>query len=529
MKILLNKLLFNSKVFGIEKEQLKLHFLSHPEYGSVRAITDTLDYFGIDNIAANVPKDSLTQLPEHFLAIIENEGISSIVFIIRKKGQIQGVNENNRKSIWTLDAFKKIWTGTLIAVEEEQTKKWNLSFLNFKHAIVLGFLSAVLSMTLIPFDYVNTLYVLSSVVGLVLGVVIIREELGIHNKAVAKVCSVISSQTGCADIIKTSKKILFNTLSLSDITLTYFIGIVFILGTIEFRTETFYIFTSITIPAIVYALYYQGFKLKKWCVLCLGVSAVLITQWSLFVFSKAEFILNNETGTHIVKSSFLMAGSLMAWIFLKPILHSERELEKTKTAFLKFKRNPKLFQTLFSGQELKNNNPLSIEHRITFGNSRATLQITSVMNPFCGFCTAAFMAYDQLIKNYKKDIKLDIIFLTSEDHNNLSTKIVLKIIEQYQSNKEAALETLRTWFHTKNVKLFQHLYKDKIDPKLALILKNHKDWCTLQHINYTPATLINWRFFPQEYEVKDILLFIEDLLLGEDETEENKNLVSTPY
>ena len=58
--------------YSINLDDFKLQLLSNPSYPSVKSITDTLDYFGVENIAANVPKDALNQLPNFFLAILSN-------------------------------------------------------------------------------------------------------------------------------------------------------------------------------------------------------------------------------------------------------------------------------------------------------------------------------------------------------------------------------------------------------------------------------------------------------------------------
>jgi len=64
--------------YRVNEKNLKLQLLSNPDYPSVKSITDSLDYFNIDNLAANVPKDALEQLPNFFLAIIVKEHKTTI-------------------------------------------------------------------------------------------------------------------------------------------------------------------------------------------------------------------------------------------------------------------------------------------------------------------------------------------------------------------------------------------------------------------------------------------------------------------
>ncbi len=99
MDTLIAKLLLTSHIFSVDLQDLHLQLYAHPEYPSLKAITDTLDYFGIENIAANVPKDALDQLPTHFLALIEKDGNQQLSFIKQQKKNIKVYTEDSSKTI----------------------------------------------------------------------------------------------------------------------------------------------------------------------------------------------------------------------------------------------------------------------------------------------------------------------------------------------------------------------------------------------------------------------------------------------
>ena len=81
---LLYKLLFNFNNQAVTLNDVHLQLLSHTDYPSLKAVTDTLDYYEIDNVAANVPKDALSQLPKVFLALLEDEGETELVLAQQK-------------------------------------------------------------------------------------------------------------------------------------------------------------------------------------------------------------------------------------------------------------------------------------------------------------------------------------------------------------------------------------------------------------------------------------------------------------
>ena len=77
--------------------RVHLHLLTHPDHPSVKAITDTLDYFGVENLAANVPKDALEQLPKTFLALIKEDNGDELVLVQQKERRIKLTHISEKK------------------------------------------------------------------------------------------------------------------------------------------------------------------------------------------------------------------------------------------------------------------------------------------------------------------------------------------------------------------------------------------------------------------------------------------------
>ena len=55
----------------VVNDLLEIQFLSHPNKSSLNAITDTLDYFHIDNIAAEVSIQNLEEIKNPFIAHLQ--------------------------------------------------------------------------------------------------------------------------------------------------------------------------------------------------------------------------------------------------------------------------------------------------------------------------------------------------------------------------------------------------------------------------------------------------------------------------
>ncbi len=83
---LVSRLLKRNQI-SFDKEELSFQIQSHPSYPSLHAITGVLDHFNIENVAADVPKntETLLQLPNCFIGQINTEQGKDLVVIERKE------------------------------------------------------------------------------------------------------------------------------------------------------------------------------------------------------------------------------------------------------------------------------------------------------------------------------------------------------------------------------------------------------------------------------------------------------------
>lgn len=516
---ILEKFIINNKI-KINPEDFKLQLISNPSFPSVKAISDTLDYFGIANIVANVPKDALSQLPEVFLAVLENDTAKTIAQVQQKGNIIKLIKEDGTKENISVEKFKEIWNGTIIAVEKEESSSTNKN-VSFKKLTIPFLILGLSALTYLLFNQsIQTIiYTVFTVIGIFISYYIVRESFGIQDKTTSKICNSAENNTSCSEVINDKTSNLFGVISLSDASIIYFTSLLLLVVMIGFNTSFFYVLSLISIPMMLYSLYSQAFIIKKWCPLCLGIVTVLASQiFATFLFpSNFEFNL-----AYFSKSFVILASTYQAWIFLKSIITKALKLESLQVEYLKFKRNENLFLTLLTKDKRKNEDFIDLSSSITFGNPNAKLEIVSVTNPLCGFCTKAFESYDSLINTFGDKIKLTVVFnVSSEDTENPATQISQRIIEIYQLNKEDAYKALKNWFDNKDIDFWQESYQKPTMLSNYSILNSHYNWCLENDINYTPATLIGNYFFPKEYEIKDLSLFIDFLI----ETQEKSKVI----
>lgn len=98
-----------------KKNEFENLFLSHPNYPSLFAVTDTLDLLGIENVAARIDKAQLTNLPNSFLSFVGEK--DSMALIHMDDQQIIVELNDKKKTAYSLNSFLEIWNSIIIAIE----------------------------------------------------------------------------------------------------------------------------------------------------------------------------------------------------------------------------------------------------------------------------------------------------------------------------------------------------------------------------------------------------------------------------
>lgn len=509
MEHIILSLLRTNGYLTIDSERLNLQLLSHPEYPSLKSITDTLDYFEIDNLAATVPKEALSEMPKSFLALVNSEKGDDVVLVEKKRGTIHMSLSDDTKEKLTEEGFTNRWTGTIVAVEEVEKV---VDTQSIKAAIPYFIVAAVASVNvLLNFSFEYLLYTSLTLVGLYISVLIIREDLGIKSKAVAKVCGAISKNSDCGDVITTKGNLLFGFISLSDASFVFFSALFLILSSIGFHQSTLFGLSLAGIPIVLYAIYRQGIVLKKWCALCLLIAGILVLQTGLLASTFSyNWILD---WAYIAKAAGIFGLIYIAWNYCKTYWESHEKLGSTERDFLKFKRNPELFKTMLQEQSVLNPNVIPEPLRVVFGNPNGPIQLQGVTNPLCGFCTAAFEAYDKLLSTYENDIRLEFIFNVPKNAENKSTKIAARLVDLYQQDPKKSYQALKEWFANRDIDEWHNNFGFSENTMVSQVLDAHNQWSNINDVHYTPASILNNNFFPKTYEIKDLPLFIQDMIL----------------
>lgn len=505
MKNLVKKYLQYNQ-FSDKIEDFEDLFQSHPNYPSLYAITDTFNLLSIENIAIKIPKEQIEELPKEFLAIFKNQ----LVLVQKANKKIIIENEQLKKTDLDYSAFLESWNGIVIVIEPNTSILSNYKKSTTWLLYTLPFIALIsLSIYFNNYNLLSFSALFISTIGLIVSVFILQEKFGVQNEVTSKFCN-MNANVSCNSVIKSENSKINNLFNFTDLPLLFFgISFLSILFNPINSSLLIGIVSTLSIPIVLYSIWLQKFQLKKWCVLCLAVSSLIVFQSVLFGFTTFSFdsILNLNYSS--VLYSAIIGTSL--WFFVKPILESKYILEKKNTELSKFKRDFSLFQ--FLSKDIDELDDFEKLKGISFGDTYAPVKLTLILSPSCGHCHKAFLDGYELYQKFSDKVYLNILFnINSENTDNPYKTVVENLLALNEQNPENAKEAIIDW-HINQIGLENWKRKWTIDAPNMIVNKQIQDqyyWCLKNQFNYTPVKIINEDLFPEGYEVSELKYFIND-------------------
>ncbi|MFV8332058.1 vitamin K epoxide reductase family protein [Flavobacterium sp. GSP14] len=492
--------------YNEKKSEFEELFFSHPNYPSVFAITDTLDLLSIENIAIKVPKEQFGELPDSLLAIFKRD----LVLVAKHKNEITLENEKGIKSNLTIDDFCKDWEGIIIAIEPNQaiyTKgKSNTNLLLYYIPIIT---LIALSIGYYNYSISSAIQLFTSLIGVILGVLIVQEKFGFKNEIVSKFCN-INSNTSCDSVIQSEKGSINKWMSFTDLPLLFFsINMLSIILDPIYSSKIIGVLSLVSFPVIAYSIWLQKVQIKKWCMLCLMVSAILILQGLVGYFIDQPLLINSSHNNFSYLFAFVVFSSL--WLFLKPVLESRYKAQSEVKELRKFKRSFAVFE--FLSKEVEILSGFDKLEGLHFGNSSSSIALTIILSPNCGHCHKAFEEAIDLVHEFPEKVFLNILFNTNPENNeNPFRAIVESLLEINASFQNKIEEAITDWhIHKIGLELWSKKWKQNaISMKVNHQIQQQYNWCLENEFNYTPVKIVNGKLFPNEYNITELKYFIND-------------------
>ena len=491
--------------FSEQKDDFSELYTSHPNYPSVFAITEALDSLSIVNAVAKIPKEQVVELPEYFLTLM-----GGTMVLAQKKGSGVTIEfENRKKQNLTFNEFLTDWDQVVILIEPNEVIDINTEPLNMRgfYYVFLAVVLITVSLLSNPYNASSIALLFTSLAGLITGIFILQERFGYANVLVAKICT-LKSNTSCASVINSNSE--KNWIQFSDLPFLFFgISVAAILFQPNDSAIIVGFLSVFSLPILLYSLWIQKTELKKWCVLCLTVSFIVVVQVLIFTFGNQSF--TDVFSIRFFEFFFFAFLFILLWLLVKPIFEGKVTADQAVVQSIRFKRNFELFT--FLTKKIPATKGLNQLQGVFFGNKNATTRLTIIVSPSCMHCHTAFEDAYALVSKFPERVFLNVLFnIDPENKENPYKVIVENLMAMNNSAPEKAMEAIVDWFAEK---MGLEEWKAKwasniIDMKAKHQIQQQYNWCRHNEFNYAPVKIINGKLLPEGYEISDLKYFLND-------------------
>lgn len=296
------------------KDYTKQRFETMP-FKTLFGVAQLLKEYGVESEGYRLQdKSDITSINTPFLA--QTKGGLIIIYKIDKNKiyyLTQGVSEE-----MPINDFYSVFVGNILVVRRGEYAK-EPDYASHKRTVIIQdikkILIVVLALLLIAYLLVsNGLWKLWSVWGLLvvdigglwLTYMLVQKSLSIKNKVADKVCGVLQ-EGGCDTILKTGASSFFGIFSWSEVGFTYF-GVSLLAMLIAPVTIHWLALINICcLPFTLWSIWYQKFRAKHWCTLCVCVQLSLWLQFICYFFGKWEIpVFPLRLGFYVLAATFVL-------------------------------------------------------------------------------------------------------------------------------------------------------------------------------------------------------------------------------
>jgi len=516
-----NSLICTKRLFELIKLPYTTAFLmdkllTHPEPESLLSISDTLAEYKVDSLALQIGEDKLDQLP--LPCIVQLKGDRHPFFSCLSsvdKGDIEYLDSTGRTTKILRNEFLTKWTGVTLLVEKVENSAEPGYQVRRREVLFyrsLLFLLGLVGLVWLIVNLVNHAGILPSsigtwslmalkIAGLAIATILLWTEIDKDNSAITKFCTGGKS-VDCNSVLDSFS--FGGIVSLSNLAFAYFFSSIFLLVFTSFSQGSMQLLSYLSYSSLLIvpiSLFYQGVKIKKWCMLCLWISGILLLE-----FAANQFLLRGLDPPGIKELSifsFLFLASVLAWLTLKPYLIARTDLYGVKSKLAKVLSNKELFDYFLNSSRRISSNPEGLG--IFLKSQNAKYHVLKVCNPYCGPCARTHPLLEQLYE--AGNIDLQILFLSGGgDETRIQTVKHLMAVSS-KGDQDYTRGALDDWYlpEQKDYDVFAARYPMNGElAKQESMIKAMENWAEREQITHTPTIFINGYELPSSYEVEDL-------------------------
>jgi len=503
---------------NIDKEEFLFQNQSHPEYPSLLSIADTLSFFNIDNGVIRVEDSDIKLLPDHFVALLNEEmGIPQLYFVERK-GNIFLCSKDKKTLKISKSQLESRWKDIVLLIEKPENVEFLKPNKNPVSLVLKIFALVLLVLVLCQFeaDFSIKSFIVFPIIGIFFSVAALKDLFGTKSALLNGFCNMTAS-TSCATVVDSTKWKIFEVINFSDLSIVFFVSQLLGLLVFLFSGDATDYFTIqkmlllVSIPVLFLSIYYQKFVEKKWCPICMVIISVILLELGyLAVFQNIGFAILTKS---VVVFGFIFLSITLIWSALKKLLTKQKNLKEYQLKAIRFERNYDIFKnSLFAKDRVQ-----LTESHLLLGNKESKTIITVISSPFCSHCKGAHELIETILEKHRNNLQIQVILKTNiETGSEENKKLFRSLIKIYQQNGEFEfIKALTNWFENKNKMEWFNLFPISTTSEFDGIFNAQYKWCEENDYNFTPTIFVNGYEYPKAYSRETLEFFINDLIEDE--------------
>ena len=498
------------------KHYIQKLYQEHPHKYNMYGLKRMLDVYGVKSIGVHV--ETLAPSELSYPCIIHTHG--EFVVGINCGTETITYLQQGKKTTIDNEGFKRLWTGNALVVEEitnaiEPNYKKNLwealisKAKTYSIPLMLVLIIAIaLTNRFANISNIDTARIVLSSIGIGVCSMLIEKQLFGKSHYGDRVCSLFH-HADCNGILDGDMAKIFG-ISWSEIGLGYFIASLLLLSIYPASSSCVAVVNWIAMLYGMWSIYYQSAIAKSWCVLCV-ITPILI--WTIGIITFVQHVdtpLNLDLFTTLATIIIFTISILVVHKYSTCYLIDE-ERARAIQQYNAIKTNRAVARLLIKEGEYYKT---TLEDSgIIFGNKKAKTCVTILSNPHCNPCARMHKQVEQLLSLSGNDICIQYIFSAFNKSLEDSCRY---LISCYLYNPTCvALNYFSSWYTRDKFKYKEVIRKEASSLHLKRIeeeMDKHKMWRKRTSLSATPTVLVNGYKLPDEYELTDLSMIVDNML-----------------
>ncbi len=339
--------------------------------------------------------------------------------------------------------------------------------------------------------------------GLCVGYMLLLKQLHIDNAVVSKICGLIK-ESHCDNVTQSDASTLFGLVKLSEVGFAYFSLNVVCLLLFPALAFPLALVSVCVLPFTLWSLWYQKFKARSWCMLCLLTLCAMWLQAGVYVSAGA---FSFPPSNWIVLTTALLSAYALSTLAVNRVMSlvdRGQSARRWELSFANLKAHDQVFDAFEGGVPVIGTSADECTG-IVFGNPDAARRLTIFSNPYCGPCAEMHKRLEGIIG---EDVSVGYAMTFFSEDLSMVNRYIIAAYQQLGAEK--AWDILTLWFEggkKQGEAFFKNYRLDMSNPDIEAEFSKHMRWSERQAFPGTPTVLINGREAVGPYTVDDYPYF----------------------